>query len=288
MLGFKNFAVVGAGLLGGPITEELLKLRSNGAIGKVVLLTRPQSASKYESFAAQGATIVPVTDYHSTPEVSKALAGIDVVISTVGHAALFDVQVPIAKAAKEAGVQLFVPSEFASPTDNATEGFFAAKAALVKQIRDDVGIPTAVFFTGGFSDTIWGPFFDLDFKSGSVGVGGDGNAKASFTSRTDIARYVAYVLTALPPSESKNKTFRIEGERASLNEIFAAYEKKYGVKLQVKYTSVEELQKRVKENPQDIVSFWQSVMATGGSAVGSPLDNGLFPDWNPKPVIDFL
>ena len=41
MTGFKNFAVVGAGLLGGPVTEELLKLKSNGAVGKVVLLTRP-------------------------------------------------------------------------------------------------------------------------------------------------------------------------------------------------------------------------------------------------------
>ena len=54
----------------------------------------------------------------------------------------------------------------------------------------------------------------MDLKSGSVGAGGDGNAKASFTSRTDIARYVAYVLTSLPPTDIKNKTFRIEGERA--------------------------------------------------------------------------
>ena len=76
--------------------------------------------------------------------------------------------------------------------------------------------------------------------------------------------------------------------RQSLNEIFAAYEKKHGVKLEVKYTPVEELQEKLKKNPKDMVSFLHQVWATGGGAVGSPLDNGLFPDWNPKPVIHYV
>ncbi|KZV70022.1 NAD-P-binding protein [Peniophora sp. CONT] len=287
MSGFKNFAVVGAGLIGAPIIEELLNLKPTGAVDKLVILTRPESATKYEAFAARGVTVIPVTDYSSVPEVSKVLAGIDVVISTVTFAAL-ESQLTIAEAAKAAGVQLFVPSEFASPSDTATEGIFAAKAALNRKIRDVVGLPTAPFFVGGFSDSIWGPFIDLDVKSGSVGTGGDGNAKLSFTSRADIARYVAYVLTTLPPSETKNKTFRIEGERASLNEVFAAYEKKHGVKLQVKHTPISELEDNLKKNPHDISSFLHIVIATGGSAVGSPVDNDLFPSWNPKPVLYYL
>ena len=36
--------------------------------------------------------------------------------------------------------------------------------------------------------------------------------------------------------------------RQSLNEIFAAYEKKHGVKLEVKYTPVEELQEKLKKD----------------------------------------
>ena len=76
--------------------------------------------------------------------------------------------------------------------------------------------------------------------------------------------------------------------RQSLNEIFAAYEKKHGVKLEIKYTPVEELQEKLKKDPKDIVSFLHQVWATGGGAVGSPLDNGLFPDWNPKPVIHYI
>ncbi|VDC03006.1 unnamed protein product [Peniophora sp. CBMAI 1063] len=287
MSGFKNFAVVGAGTLGLPIIEELLNVKAAGSADKVLLLTRPESVSKYDALAARGATIVPIADYTSTSEVAKALAGIEVVISTLGHSA-YGIQIPIAQAAKEAGAKLFVPSEFGSPTDKATEGLFAAKAGINRKIRDEVGLPTAVFFTGGFADVIWNPLIDLDLKSGSVGVGGDGSAPTSFTSRSDIGRYLAYVLTTLPPSETQNKIFRIEGEHASLNDIFAQYEKKHGVKIQVRHTPIEELEEKVKKNPRDVASFLGLVWAKGGGAVGSPTDNHLFPDWNPKPVIHYL
>ena len=66
-----------------------------------------------------------------------------------------------------------------------------------------------------------------------------------------------------------------------------AYEKKHSVKLQVKYIPIEELQKRWEADPQDVVNYLRLVWATGGGTVGTPT-NGLFPDWNPKPVIHYL
>jgi hypothetical protein len=55
-------------------------------------------------------------------------------------------------------------------------------------------------------------FVNLDVTSGKVSVGGDGNKQISFTSRPDIARYVSYVLTHLPPEQLKNRTFTIAGD----------------------------------------------------------------------------
>ena len=43
MPGYKNFALVGAGLIGGVIADELLKAKSNGTIDKLVILSRPVS-----------------------------------------------------------------------------------------------------------------------------------------------------------------------------------------------------------------------------------------------------
>ena len=79
----------------------------------------------------------------------------DVVISTVPDAAL-DVQSGIAEAAKEAGVKLFVPSEFGGPTEGATEGLFGTKAKIHEQLKA-IGIPYTLFYTGPFADFIWGP-----------------------------------------------------------------------------------------------------------------------------------
>ena len=230
MTGYKNFALVGAGLIGGFITDDLLKAKSGGRVDRIIILSRPvslesrraiyvnkgahelqESVGKLEAYAARGATVVPIKDYSSGPEVIKALSGVEVVISTLPSQALH-LQLPISEAARVAGVQLFVPSEYGLSTDNHTEGLLAGKATLDKQIRDS-GLATARFFVGMFGDCIWVPLLNLDFKSvGGVEIGGDGSAKVSFTSSEDISRFVVYVLTELPREEVKNRTFRIEGE----------------------------------------------------------------------------
>lgn len=53
----------------------------------------------------------------------------------------------------------------------------------------------------------------VDFEKGTALVGGDGNMPLSWTSKYDVASFVAYVLTTLPPSKLEWQTFRIEGDR---------------------------------------------------------------------------
>ena len=172
--------------------------------------------------------MIPV-DYSDKESVKSALTGIDVVISTIAQAAL-RLQEVIAVAAKEAGVKLFVPSEFGPSTEDATEGHFAEKAGIQGQLKA-VGIPYALFYTGAFADFIWQPCvasfsagflrhfnsqwcrsLGLDVTNGKVYVGGDGNKQIPFTSRTDIARYVSYVLTHLPAEQLNNRSFCVAGD----------------------------------------------------------------------------
>lgn len=228
MSGFKNFVIVGAGNLGGFILKELLKAKTAGTVDKVVVLTRTvsqaasrlhmtsrlmtlqDSVAKVQSYASSGATIAPIADYNDVAAVSEALQGVDVIISTLGQMAQ-QLQVPIAEAGKAAGVRLFIPSEFGASTDGATQGHLAMKNALTDKIATI--LPVTKFFNGNLADWMWLPMVHLDVQSGKVAVGGDGNAKMSFTSRPDIARYVAHVLTTLAPEETSNKTFRIEAQR---------------------------------------------------------------------------
>lgn len=99
--------------------------------------------------------MIPV-DYSNKQSIKTALAGIDVVISTISGTAL-GVQPGIAEAAKEAGVKLFIPSEFGGPTEGATEGLFGAKAGVQDQLKA-VGIPYALIYTGPFADYLWSPY----------------------------------------------------------------------------------------------------------------------------------
>ncbi|KAI0300695.1 NAD-binding protein [Multifurca ochricompacta] len=280
MSGYKNFAVVGAGTTGSFIIRQLLKDKSAGIVNSVVVLTREGSKTTVDG----DAKLIPV-DYSNKESIKKALIGVDVVISTIASSVLH-LQAGIADAAKEAGVKLFVPSEFGGQTEGATEGFFGAKANIQTQLKG-LGLPYTLFYTGGFADFLWKPAFGLDVTSGKVTVGGDGNTQNSYTSRDDIARYVSYILTQLPAEQLNNRSFTMVGDIKSFNEIFKEYEAKTGKKLEVTYVPVSELDARLATNPGDGFAFLHKLW-TSGPAPQKENDNHLYPDWNPSSLLDNL
>ena len=82
------------------------------------------------------------TGYTDKVAVTAALKEqkVEVVISILGRSAL-DLQVGLAEAAKDAGVQLFFPTEFGFPTAGHTEGYQAQKDRLAsKVLRGSLGI----------------------------------------------------------------------------------------------------------------------------------------------------
>lgn len=281
MSGYKNFAVVGAGQMGSYLIRQLITDKAAGIVNEVVVLTRQGSKTTVDP----AAKLIPV-DYSDKESIKKALQGVDVVISTITGAAI-DVQPIIAEAAKEVYVKLFIPSEFGGPTEGETEGNLGAKAKIHEQLKA-IGIPYALFYTGGFSDYLWVPHLGLDVRGGKVSISGDGSIPLPFTSRPDIARYLSYVLTHLPADQLKNRSFTIAGDTKSFNEIFKGYEAKTGKKVEVTYYSISELDARLASNPRDISEFlhWATVDPTESSK--QDIDNHLYPDWNPSPVIDNL
>ncbi|KAI9438513.1 NAD-P-binding protein [Lactarius indigo] len=266
MSGFKNFTVAGLGALGSHVVRELLKLKNEGKVDNVTVLTRSDSSS-LDEYKASGAKIAV--------SLKNAVTGADVVISTVTHAAL-QVQHLLAEQAKAAGVKLFVPSEFGDATDRQNpEGIFLVKQAVHHKCKE-LDLPYALFFTGAHPDFVFIPLLGLDLQSGDVA--------------SDIGRYVAYVLTNLPQSKIEWRTFRIESERKSFNQIFKQHEEKTGKKLNVTYRPESELEAAITKNPADVRSFLQLDWGRGGGLVGSldQLDVSEYPEWNPKSIADVL
>jgi len=279
MSGYTIFAVAGAGNIGSYIVQELLKDKAAGIIKEVIVLSRQGSKN-----TTQGGAKVIEVDYSNDASIKHALTGVDVVTSTLPTAA-FDVQWKVATAAKEVGVKLFVPSEFGGISEGASEGLLVEKAKVQTQLKA-LGLPYTPFYTGAFADECWTPLIYLDLTSGKVSIGGDGNKPFPFTSRTDIGRYVSYVLTHLPSGQLKNHSFTIAAENKTFNEVFKAYEEKSGKKLEVTYIPVSELDERIAANPHDFPSLLHKLFATNGPFTRT--DNHLYPDWNPSSVYDNL
>ncbi|KAF5387861.1 hypothetical protein D9615_000160 [Tricholomella constricta] len=243
---YSSFAVVGAGFVGLPITKALTRKNAS-----VVVLTR--SSSKTD--LGDGVKVAPInyTDIAAIIRVLKENR-VEVVISTLGSEGLAS-QNTIAEAAKAAGVKLFVPSEFGVPTEGSTEGIFAVKDKSAKYIQS-LGVPTARFYIGFFTQTVPDVFGYKVNKKINILENLKGDKPASFTAIEDVAGFVAHVLTTLHPAQLDYSVFRIQGQAASLIELAPILD-----------TTVE----RVKEVPgpnSSLSAFFQTHIETGGGSTG--------------------
>ncbi|KAG1738602.1 uncharacterized protein EDB91DRAFT_1237696 [Suillus paluster] len=214
---YTSFAVAGAGpTIGGRIVKALLE---RGA--SVVALTRPSSAST-SSPLLEGAKIV-TADYADVKSVASILREhkVEVVISALAYGALPS-QSTIADAAKEAGVKLFVPSEYGMPTEGGKGGHLVIKSQFADHLKS-LGIPSLRIYNGMFMDFI--PWLTA-VGAGKFLVMGKGDASFSSTSLDDVSGFIAHVLTSFQPAKLHDATFRIQGERTSLNKIGALYASK--------------------------------------------------------------
>ncbi|KAJ6481675.1 hypothetical protein C8R45DRAFT_1150579 [Mycena sanguinolenta] len=245
MVLFKSFAVVGAGTIGLPIINALA---ARGV--SVVLLSRPGSPTK----TLPPSVKVVHVDYNDATAVAEVFKRhrIDVVLSTVAIPGLAG-QTSLVDGAKLAGVHLFVPSEYATPTDSQPPGTdnpfggTGTKDRIASTVMDlssrieyrrtfqniyNLSTPSFTVQTGPFTEGI--PRLLGYAEHGKIVVVGKGEAPVSFTAVPDIAGFVAYVLTSLPPSELQDRIFRLEGDRTSLNDL--------GVQLNIPVVHVDRIE----------------------------------------------
>ncbi|KAJ7026956.1 hypothetical protein C8F04DRAFT_1399727 [Mycena alexandri] len=223
----KSFAVVGSGSIGLPVAAGLAaKNVSVILISRSSTKTPPSGVQLVQVDTSDAAAVTAVLKEHK----------VDVVISTidVGTGEWDVVQKPIVDAAKAAAVKLYVPSEFGLPTDGHTEERLGGKAKFAGYVKS-LGVPYLRIYNGAFIEFL--PLFKG--PNGKIRVIGKGDTPISFTSIPDIAGefahvespknklthilsltgFLVHILTTLPSSELENCTLRIEGDRATSNEI---------------------------------------------------------------------
>ncbi|KAF7306472.1 NmrA domain-containing protein [Mycena indigotica] len=168
--------------------------------------------SSYKSFALVGAGLL------GTPiVVSLAAKNVPVVVISRPNSKSLD-KLPVGVQVNSAVVDT---SDSAAVTavlkENNVDVVIATLASQGVQHLKEVGVPSLRIFTGLFMEFILMAFGYA--KTKKIVVLGKGEATISSTSITDIAGFVAHVLTTLPHEQVENKILRIQGDSLKANEL---------------------------------------------------------------------
>jgi uncharacterized protein YbjT (DUF2867 family) len=283
---YTKFAVAGAGNIGSVIVQRLSEIPGV----EVTVLTR--SSVKVPS----GVKAVQV-DYFDASTLRPALSGIQVLLSTLPTTAS-EIQVPLADAAKSAGVDLFVPAEYGIDTVRHTQGPTAAHGQFREYLKK-IGLAGLSIATGAFTDALLPrDFFGFDWKNKRMIIVGEGVSKITMTTRDDVARFVAHILTSSPPSTLKGQVIRLSGDAQSMLSIKALYEETHpGVTISAIHITPEEKKKKLESLTslppkfKEMIPFLIWLLEgwdRGMGEIGEPLSNGMWEEWNPKSVRDIV
>ncbi|KAL1701559.1 hypothetical protein EV121DRAFT_282563 [Schizophyllum commune] len=180
---------------------------------------RPRAAARPE-WLPQGVAhaVIDFDDVDGTADVLREHK-VEVLISAVSHGAVM-AQIPLANAAKAAGIRLFVPSEFGTITVGWREEdippFLVPKMKVADHLKS-IGLPSLRVFVGMFIEAITTLVgYDAN-KKVNIFKSLQGDTPFSATSAPDIGGFIAHVVTHYPVSDLANKALRIEGERLTLD-----------------------------------------------------------------------
>ncbi len=271
------------GTVGSACVEELIRQR---LFNVRVLARKPTQAEKptlgaphsgqekerrYAAWRAQGVAITLV-DPMDHGDLIPALRGTDYLVSCTPYAAT-ESQYPLIWAAKEAGVERFVPSEFGAiyefeqfwPTDTVHRSM-ARQKAFIRRVIELAGLDFTIIPAG-----LWPEYYLLE----PVLVMGEGEQKLAWSSGRDVGRIIPHVL-AHPAS--RNAICPVAATAyCSWNELLAVRERLLGRKVARQNLGLPQWQALYAAAPPGPV---KELLAIGIAVTETPAGMSLFGHWN--------
>ncbi|KAL3481821.1 hypothetical protein BJX99DRAFT_131302 [Aspergillus californicus] len=296
-----------AGETGGSIATGLLEHPNY----EIYCLVRPRSVQKPAIAALQekGAHIRKCDLKSSEEELEQALEEIDVVISCVGSAEQQD-QIPLANAAKKAGVKRFIPCGFITVAPPGGIMWLRDEKETVYNHIKQLRLPYTIIDIGWWYQLSYPRLesgkIDYAMTAANSEIVGDGSTPLALTDLRDVGRYVARIIS---DDRTLNKSVFAYNEVLTQNQIFDMLEEISGEEVVRNYISDEFVQNRVlaarqssETYPFDPVKFIPRYLAEYQLSWGIRGDNtpeyakylgyvsskDLYPDFVPIPFRDYL
>jgi hypothetical protein len=236
---------------------------------EIIALARPASLSNPANVAIRerGVELRALDLSSSEDSIVDALAGIDILISAIGPRAQL-AQIPLAFAAKKAGIKRFVPCAWAPivpvgvhrSRDQKEEVF-----NLVKRLH----VPYTIIDIGW-----WYQFTLPRLPSGKIDyaltvpmktIPGDGHTLTALTDVRDVGKYVARVIK---DERTLNAMVFVYNELWSMSRVYDLLEKMSGESVKREFTSTQEFEQqiadadvRLNKDPDDVAARQQKVIA---------------------------
>jgi uncharacterized protein YbjT (DUF2867 family) len=233
---------------------------------------------QWDDWIARGVEVrsADVTDHG---ELIPALAGTDYLVSCVPLFAT-ESQYPLIWAAKEAGVERFVPSEFGYiyeweqfwPTDT-VHRTMARQKAFIRRMIELAGMDFTIIPAG-----LWAEYYMLE----PVGVMGDGEQKFSWSTGRDVGRIIPHVL-AHPAS--RNAICPVAATAyCSWNELLDKREQLLGRKVARNYLGAAQWKAAYAAQAPGALKY---LLAIGVAATECPAGMPLWANWNALHLPEF-
>jgi uncharacterized protein YbjT (DUF2867 family) len=293
----KTVALVGGtGHLGGLIADAILAKPD----AKLRALVRPGSRDKAVALEKRGVQVV-----EGTVDASDALAslcqGASAVVSALqgGPDVIIEGQTRLLRAARDAGVKRFIPSDYSldlfkvKPGRIPTSDMRRQFASIADAERGTVEVVHVL--NGGFLDrgVLFGFIRVVDVEAQTAYVWGDGTQPMDWTTYADTARYTAEV--ALDDRSVPGK-FTVAGDVLDFEGIVHAYESASGRKLRLeRLGSLDDLDARIdhlrKTEPANMrawlpLMYYRSVL--NGEGKLDVLMNDRYPAIPPTTVREYV
>ncbi|NOT58949.1 MAG: NmrA family NAD(P)-binding protein [Acidobacteria bacterium] len=295
----KIIALVGA-------TGRLGTLIGNAVLDKpdvqLRLLVRSGSRDKAAELEQRGAQVVEGEIGQSADGVLASLCeGATTVISSLqgGSEVIIEGQAQLLRAARDAGVKRFIPSDYSldlfkvKPGQIPTSDLRRQFASVADAERGNVEVVHVL--NGGFLDrgVLFGFVRIIDVEQQTAYVWGDGKQPMDWTTYADTARYTAEVAVDERPVP---RIFSIAGDVISFEGIVSAYESASGRKLRVeRLGSMEDLDARIahlrQAEPANFFAwlplmYYRSMLNGEGKLDG--LMNDRYPSIKPTTVREYV
>lgn len=278
--------------IGSNVVREILSTNKH----RVVVLSRSERPALEENGIS-----VRVVDYNSPQSLKTGLQGVHTVISCIWSFGpdFGPSQLALLKAAEDAGVKRFVPSDWATDHYDSVSAY-TAKATVWNAVKAS-GLEYTRFINGIWMN-LWGlgtprneaeavagysgPPFLIDIGKRTALIPGDGSQKVVFTNMRDIGKFVAASLDL----QHWDPDSRIVGDEKSYAEVVDLAESITAASFEKTYYPESQIRAVLAGSPDPEELFFHQFMQliVDGELEFKANVNSKFPDIKPISVEEYL